>query len=127
MQAFDKEETSLLTHYMLVQAKLFLEDADEFYPFGTAIDNSKGIKPLSVFFENDNPKSSKVFNLLEKAILKYVNDGTYISAAIGMDVYVTTSGVKRTAIQITFYSKDERFSEVHLYDKTEQGYSFSKA
>jgi hypothetical protein len=127
MQAFEKEERGILTHHMLAQAKLFLEDASEFYPFATAINKDNNIKPIGVYFENDNPKSSEVFNLLEKAIQENVNEGTYISAAIGMDVYVTNNGVKRTAIQIFFYSKAECFSEVHLYDKTEQGYIFSKA
>lgn len=124
MQTLEKDQADLLTNLVLSQAKLFLDDAGEFFPFATAIDKNNNIKPVGVFFENDNPNSSEVFNFLEKVVRQNLSNGVYISAAIGLDVYITNNGEKRTAIQITFYSKNESRSEIHLYVKNEAGYSF---
>lgn len=50
------------------QAEVFLEDADEFYPFGVVLNHAGDVRSIGVFLENDHPQSMEALGLLEKAI-----------------------------------------------------------
>lgn len=116
-----------LVQTILAQAKLFLEDADEFYPFGTVLTKENELKPCGVFLEEDCPSSSHVFSLLESAILKGIAANQYLSAAIGLDVLLN-DGDPGSALEIRLYHLNNPIVEriVFAYTKTGSTYSFSQ-
>ena len=76
------------------QASYFLKHAGEFFPFATVVDKDHQLKPLSVYFGVEHPTSQAVFEQLETGILKGINAGNYISAAIGLDVIMKNENQK---------------------------------
>jgi hypothetical protein len=102
---FDKmdKEDDLLIQNIKYQAKYFLEEAGEFYPFGACIDTEKKLKPVSVFFGEEFPSSKKVLSELEQGIEKHLSVGNYIKAAIGVDVSIQTGESKINALRIKIY------------------------
>jgi hypothetical protein len=123
-----EDNRNKLINNILAQAKYYLDNADEFYPFGAVIDNTNQLKPLSVFFGDDNPDSQSVFNQLEKVIKEGIIGHTYNAGAIGMDVYLNINedgrSEKKTAIQINYYLTDFQSTIYYLYNKQVNGYAF---
>jgi len=126
-----EETNSVLLENILVQAKYFLDNADEFYPFGSVIDNKGELKPMGAYTGVEHPDSVEAFNLLEKGVKLGIEKKKYLAAAIGTDVFLSkeTGGEieKRTAIQIRFYSSDPLTSDKYFYYfHSENGYSFEE-
>ena len=103
-----REEEMLLTENLKAQAKYFLEDAGEFYPFGAALDLQNKIKPLSVYLNEEFPTSEMVFKELEIAIKKKLDDGNYIEAAIGFDINIKNNKGMSSALRVKIFSRDDK-------------------
>lgn len=71
---------------ILRQAKHFLEEFGEFYPFGAGITSKGQVKPIGVFFGDDFPKPLTVLHNLEQAIDDDIANGKYLAVAIGVNV-----------------------------------------
>lgn len=109
----------ILINNIIEQAKYYLEDAGEFYPFGTVISNSNLLKPVSGYFGEDTPDSIEVVNYLEEGIKDGIAKGIYLLGAIGIDilipVQVNSSSVdKRDALEIRLYQKDGKADKVYF-------------
>jgi len=61
---FEKNEERLINN-VLEQAKYFLEDADEFYPFGASITKNE-LRPMSAYDGNEYPKSVDLIRHVRK-------------------------------------------------------------
>lgn len=103
-----REEEKLLIENLKAQAKYFLEDAGEFYPFGAALDLQYEIKPLSVYLNEEFPTSEMVLKELEIAIKKKLEEGNYIEAAIGFDVNIKDNKGKSSALRVKIISRDDK-------------------
>lgn len=88
MDQLKKESVEALTDSVLQQAKLFLEDADEFYPLGSVIDRNQVLKPVSFYPGEEYPEAVEGLSKLQEAIKQGIAKGDYIGAAIGVDVYI---------------------------------------
>lgn len=109
------------------QARYYLENMGEFYPFGAIIDRQNNIKPLGVYFGEENPTSQLVIAHLEKAITERVNNGEYITGAIGIDVFITNSErEKMTALEIREFSKEKTSVSHFIYTKDQNKYLFDE-
>jgi hypothetical protein len=84
------------------QAKHFLLEAGEFYPFGGVVNSDGNITPLGVYLENDRPSPQDVIGLLEKAIIAKFHQREVSAAGICVDVHYRPTGEanKKSAIQI---------------------------
>ena len=100
----NKNETLLIDNIKL-QAKYFLEEAGEFYPFGACINSQNQLKPIGLFLENEFPTSQEVLSELIKAIKKFLIDGSYTIAAVGIDVNISSNENKISALRIIIYNK----------------------
>jgi hypothetical protein len=122
------EKVELLANNILSQAKYYLTDAGEFYPFGAAGDQNNSIRPIGIYWGEENPKSSEVLLKLEKAIKEGVQKKLYYLGAIGIDVYINIAKnnvvEKKSAIQINIYSSDSSVTKYFLYTKTDSDYLF---
>lgn len=103
----------LLIENIKLQAKYFLEEVEEFYPFGACINSENLLKPIGLYLENDFPSSQEVLSELTKAIKKFLKDGSYIIAAIGIDVSIKRQEDNISALRIIIYSK---IDEEKTYD-----------
>ncbi|QEH41137.1 hypothetical protein [Chitinophaga sp. XS-30] len=101
------------------QAEVFLEDADEFYPFGAAFNRAGDVRPMGVFLENDHPQSVEVSGLLEKAIDQGLSNGDYEVAAICLDVFLSSGNNKISAMEVRMFRKGIRVKKcyIHYYKK----------
>ena len=120
------DHIDLLTKNILSQAEHYLNDSDEFYPFGYSVKGNDELSPFSVYFEDDHPNSIEVINELEKAIQSQVNSNKFKAAAIGVDVYLNlpNSSDKVTAIQIRYFPSGISEEKLFKYHRKEGKYLF---
>lgn len=128
MYKLSKEKTEELITTIIAQAKYFLNQADEFYPFGAIIDNTGLIKPISIYWGEDFPNSAEVLNQLESSIKAGIKSGDYLCGAIGVDVYTnvnnTNKDEKRDALEVRYYQGENCYTNQYFYYKTNGEYSF---
>lgn len=126
MKEPSKEAIKALTDSILSQAAFFLNEADEFYPFGAVIDKNQKIKPVGIYFGEEFPDSTEVLNRLEAAIKEGLIKNDYLSAAIGVDIYINTKtekGIeKKTALELRLYNNNSYSSSYFLYFKKDGKY-----
>jgi hypothetical protein len=114
---------------LFAQAKYFLEEAGEFYPYGSVLDADLQIRPLGFFSDKEYPEAKEVLMQLETAVKEGLKNGKYLAAVIGVDVSVATpeegSSEKRHALQLHNYRGDEPvFIRYSIYEQTDEGYAF---
>jgi hypothetical protein len=90
------------------QAKYFLEDADEFYPFGSAITKDNKLRPIGIYLDDDNPSSSRVLDALKYSLFEGLKRKDYLLAAIGVDVFIKIDNEKKSALQIKVYDQNAK-------------------
>jgi hypothetical protein len=112
----------ILIKNILWQAKIFLDDAGEFYPFGSAITKEGVLKPFSFYMDEEHPNSTEMFHQLSSAVLRAIESGEYKAAAIGLDV--TIDG--RDGMEIRIYEAEGETLFRFLVYKDENGYSFEE-
>jgi hypothetical protein len=127
MAAITSKEKSQLIETTLSQAKYFLNEADEFFPFATVIDKNNAVKPTGIYFGEENPSSETVLQLLEEAIQKGILNGNYRAGAIGIDIFITTSeDIQKTGIEVRLYFDHSLEKKYFSYFKTETEYHFKE-
>lgn len=119
-----KEKMQVLIDNILLQAKHYLNSADEFYPFGTVIDKDQNIKPVSFYSGEEFPDSNDVLKNLEEALKKGIDKKDYLSAAMGVDVYLKVNNDKKTAIEIKLYRSAAASKLYFIYYKKDGEYFF---
>jgi hypothetical protein len=126
MQDLPNKKIKALTDSVLSQAIFFLNEADEFYPFGSVINKDQEIKPVGIYFGDEHPDATEVLNRLEAAIKEGINKNDYLSAAIGVDVYINiNNGIgieKKTALELRLYNNNSYTCSYFLYYKEEGKY-----
>jgi hypothetical protein len=84
---FTKEEADLIK-ICTDQAKYFLSDAGEFFPFGLGLDQRKEFHPIGVYLENERSNSSEILDVLVQNINAAIGNKKYQLAGICTDVTV---------------------------------------
>lgn len=102
-------------------AVAFLNDADEFYPFGVGIGRERDIKSIGVYLENDYPESEEVLAVLERAIDKNLSNGEFMIAAIALDVYLSTANEKTSAVEVRIFTSENKIEKLHIPYQKENG------
>ena len=106
----NNQTIELLKNGIIEQAKYFLQEVGEFYPFGLAI-NSKGeIVPVGVYFGEEHPDSVIVITELGKVLFNGLKSGEYEIAAMGIDIFVNDNNVnskKESALEIRIMNNEK--------------------
>jgi hypothetical protein len=79
-------DEDMIWHNIIHQAKYFLSNAGEFFPFGVIVNDKNEIIPLGIPLGN-NPESKDVLAHLERTIELKLETGEARIAGIGMDVF----------------------------------------
>lgn len=111
-------EFDRLREAIINQAKHFLENAGEFYPFGGVINDTDEIVPLAATPdpENDYPQPQEIIDLLEKAIIDKLKTGKAKAAGVCIDVIYRPRGAehKKSAIQVKMLQSDGKSIDYYL-------------
>lgn len=130
MYQLNSEKIEALTNTVLQQAKFFLEDADEFYPFGSVIDKNKTIKPISIYWGEEFPNSAEVLSKLEEVVKQGIKLHDYLAGAITVDVYIktnTSTGVeKKVTLALRLYQENYFDTSYFHYYKENNQYYFER-
>jgi len=97
-----KENVEKLVDVIKKQAKMFLLEAGEFYPFGSYINNKNEVVPVGASSGDDHPPSLELIDLLEKALKEHIQKGDCKLAAIAIDVAIKEHGRSFDAIEMRF-------------------------
>lgn len=116
-------DESKLRDNIIDQAKYFLSNAGEFFPFGAYINRKDEIIPLGVYLENDNPNSPEVLELLRRAIDLKLAMGDAKIAGIGTDVFYrpATEVEKESAIHIQILQSNGEKTGYYVPYRNENG------
>ena len=109
-------ESEKLKNYIIEQAKFFLAQAGEFYPFGAVIGSNGSVIPLGVQLEDDHPQSQVVIEILENAVIKKLRNKEAKLAGIGTDVFYKPVGSneRKSSIQIRILRSDGESTDCYL-------------
>lgn len=121
-----EEKQAALTNNILSQAKYFLHEAGEFYPFGAAINMQQQLRPVSFFTGEEFPEAGEVLRLLEESLNKGITEKEYSMAAIGVDVNITNGSEtsKKSAVQVRILDADGVTASEYIYELRNGEYIF---
>ena len=127
---FENDSKKLIDD-ILNQAKHFLNEADEFYPFGAVIEKKGNLRSVGVNMDEEFPDVQVVFAELEKGLEEGLSQDLYRHAAIGFDVFInvkkgTNSQEKVTAIEIRLFTNTCLTRKHFIYEKQASGYAFTE-
>ncbi|CAM1348695.1 hypothetical protein [Tenacibaculum ascidiaceicola] len=88
-----KEEQNLKA-LMFKQATAFLEDAEEFFPYGTIVKTNGETVPVGVYDGNEYIESNEIIDILEKNLSSRILDKEATLAGIGIDVIINHENEK---------------------------------
>jgi hypothetical protein len=98
------------------QVELFLLDANEFYPFGTYINQKDEIIPVGSYLEGDHLNSQELINLLEKGFKQGIQNGDYKIAVLAIDILIRKSNAMYDGIEMRFFEpNNEVYKKVYTY------------
>jgi hypothetical protein len=97
-----------LRENITLQARHFLNEAREFYPFGAVINVNYLVKPVGIYFGQEHPESNDVINKLGSALYEGLQKGDYKIVGMGIDIYLPKTDDKETqsAIEIRIMNID---------------------
>jgi hypothetical protein len=109
-------EEEKLKNIIVEQAKFFLSEVGEFYPFGAMVNADGSIVPLGVQLENDYPNLMEVILVLEEAIIDKLKNREAKIGGIGTDVNYKpiNETEKRSAIQIRILQVNGESKDFYL-------------
>ena len=96
-----KEESQILMDSVLPFAEKMLSEHGEFFPYGGAIDKGGEVVSVAAYDGNEQPPSSEVISMLQKAFQSAASNGEYRATALVYDVIIQLpSGDKSDSLAI---------------------------
>lgn len=115
---------------LLRQARFFLEESGEFYPFALYADAHQQIRNISFFTKDEFPAADEVLKDLEALVLSGLKAGNYKAALIGVNVQAVSPGASReinSSMEIRNYDEKGNVKLRYArYQRTEDGYEFNE-
>jgi hypothetical protein len=98
----ERQNIVALTNNIVTQAKTYLDEAGEFYPFGSVIDSEDKLRLFSIHSGDEFPLSETVIKELETALDAGFKSGRFLLGAIGIDSYLQLKDNKgkMTALEV---------------------------
>jgi hypothetical protein len=100
-----KELIDTIRKNILLQARYFLKEAQEFHPFGGVVDSANAQRTLGVSGTDEFPDANDVIDSLTTELRAGIIDGRYKIGAIGIDIYIPLKDNtgKVTALEIRVF------------------------
>lgn len=105
------------------QAKRFLDDAREFYPFASVINSDGSLVPIGVYLENEYPHAREILTILEQDIKARLLQNKVLVACIALDVLYKANEVatKVDAVKMMILTHDGKSCDYYMPYKVENG------
>ncbi len=108
MENSDKTFDDLID-LMLSQAKKFLEEMGEFFPYGSVLKSDTTLTTLGIYNDDDKDfNATKAIDVLSNDIKKSINNNEILIGAIGIDVVINGN---ENAIMIKATNDGEKWYE----------------
>jgi len=102
-----------LVHYIRTQAKAFLAEMEDFYPFGAAVTTDGELKPLAAYLDEEELSVQALLAILEAHIEKELTCERFRIGAIAIAITIKEASQAFDAVQIRYYEKDAEVSTVN--------------
>lgn len=118
MSDTDKKTFNNLIEIMLLQAKTFLNEMGEFFPYGSVLTNKQTIKTIGLYNDEKELTATEGIDILSTDITKSIESGDVLIGAIGIDVIISDSKENGLMIKATDDGTvwHERTYAYHLVD-----------
>lgn len=83
-----KKEKQELKIAMFNQATIFLEDAGEFFPYGTIVKSNGDIVPVGIYNDKEYLPSNEVIEILKRNLYSDITNKKAVLVGIGVDVRI---------------------------------------
>lgn len=104
-----------LINHVKTQAKIYLNEAHEFFPYGANLQANGSIVPVGVYVEN-YIDSRELIEILEQGAKEDLENGKAIWFAMGIDISLNSKDKKENAILIKATKNgDEWYESVFPY------------
>jgi len=108
------------------QAKIFLLDAKEFYPFGTYINRENDIVPAAAHSASEFPASQELIDILERDFIEGIKNDDYKIAVLATDISIKKNGLTRDGIEMRFFEPGKDvYSQYYTYTIKKDSVDFS--
>lgn len=120
------QNLSTLLSIIIEQARAFLADAGEFYPFGSVVKPDGTLTPVSAYVGNDHPASMEVLELLQGSLLQQLKQREIVALAICLDILYKPAGsqVKIDALKVMTLTTEGHSRDYIVPYKNEDGQYF---
>lgn len=90
---------------MFKQATAFLEDAEEFFPYGAYVTVRGDLVPVGAYDGNEYSPSQEIIDILQKELSEKILKKEGVIAGIGIDVFINSENksgepIKKNALMI---------------------------
>ncbi len=109
-------EKSTLIEAIKENAKYFLEEAGEFFPFAVCVNEDDQFVPIYLDEEEEFDSDESMIEELKFCVTKAIEEESFTIGAIAYDAVITHEGSEQDAIQIIFFdTATKQISEDHAY------------
>ena len=105
-------EENTLIETAKAHAKYYLEEANEFYPFGICLTEENKIVPVSLGLDKEFPNAREVYAELKGALEELIKKGEYIQAAVVSNISIKQGNLDLDAVSIVILQKEE--ADIHF-------------
>ena len=109
-----KKSIEKLINVVKLQVDAFLLDANEFYPFGTYINNEGDIVPIGVYLGDDYPSSLEIIDSLKDNFNRQIQNGNCEIAAIAINVSVNENNKTFDAVKVMIFKANREVETIYL-------------
>jgi hypothetical protein len=91
-----------LIDFMLLQAKTFLEDMNEFFPYASVLTSEGELSTVGIFKDDDvDFNAKKAIDILQNNIKRDIENGIIVIGTIGIDVLIKETNENAILIKAT--------------------------
>lgn len=90
-----------LIELMLSQAKRFLEELGEFFPYASVLDSQKQLSTLGIYDDKTDFDANKAIEIFEGEIKKRIDNGEILLGAIGINGFVRAENKNVILLKVT--------------------------
>jgi hypothetical protein len=124
-----ENQIEIVLNNIVSQARFFLNDAGEFYPFGTVIKKDGQLSPVSAYLGTEHPESLEVFKFLAESLKERIRRDEALVVGIGLDVFYSPREDvgKVDALKVMILTKEGNSVDYYLpYHKQNGQYTFGE-
>ena len=103
-------EKQILINAIKENAKYFLDEAGEFFPFAVCVNDEDQFVPIYLDDEEEFPDDESMIEELKFCITKAIEEESFSSGGIAFDAVVSKDDNDHDAVRILYFENTSQFS-----------------